>query len=280
MESCLPLKLLKRGKVRDIYDLRDKLLIVSTDRISAFDVVLPSGIPNKGEALNRLSAYWFDEFKGTIPNHMLDVIDQRTMLVKKADPIKIEFIVRGYLYGSAWESYRSGKPISGIRLPGGLEKASKLSDPILTPTTKAETGHDVEITKKDLVRMLGKDTAERIEETCIRIYEKASKKAEKNGVIVADTKFEFGFCDGELVLIDEVLTPDSSRFWPLDGYEVGKDQHSFDKQFVRDYLIGIKWDKKPPAPELPRKIISQTSKRYVECYERLTGRKFLYRRNP
>ncbi len=273
-ESCLPLKLLKRGKVRDIYDLADKLLVVSTDRISAFDVILPNGIPRKGEALNRLSAYWFNELKEIIPNHLIDVIDQRTMLVRKAKPIKIEFVVRGYLYGSAWENYRSGKAISGIKLPKDLNKASKLSEPILTPTTKAETGHDIEMTKRDVVEKLGGDITYQIEKTCIKLYEQVSKKAETNGIIVADTKFEFGFHDGELMLIDEIFTPDSSRFWPLDSYEVGKNQYSFDKQYVRDYLLSIKWDKRPPAPTLPEEVISQTSKRYVECYERLTKRKF------
>ncbi len=238
-ESCLPLKLLKCGKVRDIYDLDDKLLLISTDRLSAFDVVLPNGIPCKGEALNRLSAYWFDELKGIIPNHLIDVVDQRTMLVRKTKPIKIEFVVRGYLYGSAFENYRSGKPISGIKLPNDLDKASKLPEPILTPTTKEETGHDIEMVKRDVVKNLGKDTAEQIEKTCIELYEQVSKKAEPNGVIVADTKFEFGVHDGELMLIDEIFTPDSSRFWPLDSYEVGKNQYSFDKQYVRDYLLDI-----------------------------------------
>ena len=260
--------------MRDIYDLADKLLIVSTDRISAFDVVLPNGVPNKGEALNRLSAYWFGELEGIIPNHFLDVIDQRTMLVKKAEPIKIEFVVRGYLYGSAWENYRAGKAVSGIKLPKGLKKASKLPGPILTPTTKAETGHDIEMTKRDVVKKLGKTAAERIEETCMKIYELASDRAEANGIIIADTKFEFGFRDEELMLIDEVLTPDSSRFWSLDGYEVGKDQYSFDKQYVRDYLLSIEWNKQPPAPALPEKVISKTSQRYIQCYERLTGRRF------
>jgi phosphoribosylaminoimidazole-succinocarboxamide synthase len=273
-ESCLPLKLFSRGKVRDIYDLKDKLLIVSTDRISAFDVVLPNGIPHKGEALNRLSAYWFKELEDIVPNHLIDVIDQRTMLVMKAKPIKIEFVIRGYLYGSAWENYRSGGTISGIRLPKGLDKASKLPEPIFTPTTKAETGHDVEITKKDMVEELGGDCADQIEEICIKLYERVSKKAEANGIIVADTKLEFGFHDGEPILIDEVFTPDSSRFWPIDGYEVGKDQYSFDKQDVRDYLLSIKWDKRPPAPRLPEEVVSQTSEKYIECYERLTGRKF------
>lgn len=273
-ESCLPLKLFNRGKVRDIYELNDKLLIVSTDRISAFDVVLPNGIPHKGEALNRLSAYWFNELRGIIPNHLVDIVDQRSMLVIKAKPIKIEFVVRGYLYGSAWKNYSLGKEISGIKLPSGLKKASKLPEPIITPTTKAETEHDVEITKKDVIEELGGDTTDLVENACIELYEEVSKKAEANRIIVADTKFEFGFLDGELMLIDEIFTPDSSRFWPSNVYEVGKDQFSLDKQYVRDYLLSVKWDKRPPAPSLPFDVITQTSKRYVECYEKLTGRKF------
>jgi phosphoribosylaminoimidazole-succinocarboxamide synthase len=274
LTTSLPLPLFKRGKVRDIYDLGDKLLIVSTDRISAFDVVLSDGIPKKGEALNRLSAYWFNQTKNIVPNHILDIADTRTVLVKKAIPIKIEFVIRGYLYGSAWENYTKGKPICGIQLPHGLKKAEKLPNPILSPTTKADVGHDVEISQKEVVRLIGKDTAEEIHEICLKIYEKASKKAEKNGIIIADTKLEFGFCNDELLLIDELFTPDSSRFWPLDKYEVGKDQVSFDKQYVRDYLISIGWNKQPPAPKLPKHVILETSKKYVEAYEKLTGRKF------
>ena len=214
LETNLPFPIFKRGKVRDIYDLEKRLLIVSTDRISAFDVVLPKGVPHKGEALNRLSVYWFSQTKNIIPNHILDVVDPRIVLVKKTEPIKIEFVVRGYLYGSAWERYREGKPICGIKLPPGLRKAGKLSEPILTPTTKAEVGHDIEMTKDDVVQKIGRDVAEEIEEICLRIYERASKRAEGEGIIVADTKVEFGFYNGELLLIDELFTPDSSRFWP------------------------------------------------------------------
>ena len=274
IKTDLPLPLFKRGKVRDIYDLGEHLLMVSTDRISTFDVVLPNGIPFKGEALNRLSVFWFNEMSDIIPNHIVDVIDPRTVIVKKAKPIKIEFIVRGYLYGSAWNKYKRGEDICGIRLPSGLKKAEKLPEPILTPTTKAEVGHDVELTKRDVKDMIGEDLAKKIEETCLKIYERASKKAENRGIIIADTKFEFGLVGDKLLLIDELLTPDSSRFWPIDQYEVGKDQFSFDKQYVRDYLISIKWNKEPPAPTLPRHIILETSKKYIEAYERLTGRKF------
>jgi len=271
METHLPLPRFKRGKVRDIYDLGDKLLIVSTDRISAFDVILPSGIPYKGEALNRLSNYWFNETYKIVPNHVLDVVDPRTVLVKKAEPIKIEFVVRGYLYGSLWENYRQGKPTD---LPKSLKKAQKLRNPTLTPTTKAEVGHDVELTKQDIVKQIGKDLVIDIEEASFKIYENAARKAEAKGIIIADTKFEFGFCKKELTLIDEVLTPDSSRFWSKEKYEVGKDQFSYDKQYVRDYLLSLGWNKHPPAPKLPKHVVLKTSKKYIEAYERLTGRKF------
>jgi len=271
METNLPLPFLKRGKVRDIYDLGNRLLIVSTDRISAFDIVLPNGIPFKGEALNRLSNFWFSQTGGIIANHVVDVVDPRTVLVEKAKPIKIEFVVRGYLYGSLLDSYRQGKTAS---LPKGLRKAERLRNPILTPTTKADVGHDVEISKEDIVRKIGRSVATEIEEASFRIYEKASQKAEANGIIIADTKFEFGFCKKELMLIDECLTPDSSRFWSKEKYRIGRDQFSYDKQYVRDYLLGIGWNKQPPAPNLPDHVAHETSKKYIEAYERLTGRKF------
>ena len=271
LETQLPFPRFKRGKVRDVYDLGDKLLIVSTDRISAFDVVLPNGIPHKGEALNRLSSYWFKETQSIVANHVLDILDPRTVLVRKAEPIKIEFVVRGYLYGSLWENYRQGQPTG---LPKALKKAEKLENPILTPTTKADVGHDIELTQKDVVKQIGKAQAAEIEEASFKIYRKASRKAEANGIIIADTKFEFGFCNKELTLIDEALTPDSSRFWTKEKYEVGKDQFSYDKQYVRDYLLSIGWNKQPPAPQLPQDIVLETSKKYVEAYERLTGRHF------
>jgi len=271
LETNLTLPLFKRGKVRDIYNLGDKLLIVSTDRISAFDVVLPNGIPHKGEALNRLSAYWFNQTRDIIQNHVLDVVDPRIVLVKKTDPIKIEFVVRGYIYGSLWEKYQKGKQTD---LPKGLKKAEKLPTPILTPTTKAEIGHDVELTRADILKEIGKDAATEIEEVCLKIYERASEKAELNGIIIADTKLEFGFSDKEIILIDELLTPDSSRFWSSDRYKVGIDQFSFDKQYVRDYLEKIGWNKQPPAPKLPLNVVNETSKKYIEAYQRLTGRKF------
>jgi len=271
LETNLPFPCFKKGKVRDVYDLGDRLLIVSTDRISAFDIVLPNGIPHKGEALNRLSMYWFKETSNFVPNHVLDVVDPRTVLVNKAEPIKIEFVVRGYLFGSLWEDYRQGKHAG---LPKGLRKAERLRSPILTPTTKADVGHDIALSKEDVVKHIGKELAAEIENVSIKIYEKASRKAEAIGIIIADTKFEFGFCNRELTLIDEVLTPDSSRFWPKDRYKIGEDQFSYDKQYVRDYLLSIGWDRQQPGPKLPENIVLETSKKYVEAYERLTGRKF------
>jgi len=271
METCLPLPLLKRGKVRDIYEVGNRLLIVSTDRISAFDVILPNGIPSKGEALNRLSNYWFKQTSNIVTNHIVDVVDQRTVLVRKTTPIKIEFVVRGYLYGSLWEGYTKGRPTG---LPKGLEKAEKLGSPLLTPTTKADVGHDVELSKDDVAKLIGRSLAAEVEDISTKIFELASRKAEIEGILIADTKFEFGLCEGELVLIDECLTPDSSRFWSKSKYQIGHDQSSYDKQDVRDYLVRIGWNKRPPAPELPEHIVVETSRKYIEVYERLTGRKF------
>ena len=274
LNTHLPLPSFKKGKVRDLYDLGKKLLIVSTDRISAFDVVLPNGIPYKGEALSRLSAYWFNETKDIVSNHILEVVDPRTVLVKKTKPIKVEFVVRGYLYGSAWENYRKGKSICGTNMPKGLKKAEQLPNSILTPTTKAEVGHDMEMTDEEVAKKIGGDLARKIEDVCLKIYEKASRKAKANGIIVADTKMEFGVLDDELILIDELLTPDSSRFWAKEKYEVGESQPSFDKQYVRDYLMSIGWNRQPPAPKLPEHVVLEASRKYVEAYERLTGRKF------
>jgi phosphoribosylaminoimidazole-succinocarboxamide synthase len=274
IESNLNLPLFKRGKVRDLYDKGDKLLIVSTDRLSAFDVILPNGIPYKGEAINKLSLYWFNETKGIIPNHFLEVVDPRTIIVKKTKPIKVEFVVRGYLYGGAWEKYKNGKPICGINFPSNMKKAEKLPQPVLTPTTKADKGHDLELKGDNLLKLITKDILKEIRETSFKIYEKASKKAESNGIIIADTKFEFGLLGDEVILIDEILTPDSSRFWSKEKYEIGKNQFSFDKQYVRDYLISINWNKQPPAPTIPQHVILETSKKYIEAYERLSGSKF------
>ena len=278
--------LLVRGKVRDIYDFGDKLLIVATDRISAFDIVMPNPIPDKGKILTRLSAFWFDFVKDIVPNHLIslsihdfpdvckkyrDILDGRSMLVEKAEPIPVECIVRGYISGSGWEEYKKKGEICGIRLPDNLKESSKLPEPIFTPTTKAKEGHDENITFEEVKKILGEEIAERIRTLSIEIYKKASLYAEKRGIIIADTKMEFGLKDGKLILIDELLTPDSSRFWPMDDYAPGRPQKSFDKQFLRDYLISIGWNKTPPAPELPEEIIEKTRRRYIEAYERLVG---------
>ncbi len=275
------LKLFKRGKVRDIYDLGDKLLIVATDRISAFDVVIPSGIPQKGRILTALSLFWFDFCQDIIANHLIPLsltflpeqerklLEGRAMLVKKANPILVECVVRGYLSGSAWKEYQSHGSVCGIKLPPGLQEAEKLPEPIFTPSTKAQTGHDVNITFDELQNLVGTELASKLRQVSLKIYLKASGYAEERGIIIADTKFEFGTGEGEVMLIDELLTPDSSRFWSKEEYEPGKSQPSFDKQFVRDYLNGLKWDKTPPAPELPPEVIEETSRKYLEACNRL-----------
>jgi len=280
------LKLLKRGKVRDIYELGEHhLIIIATDRISAFDVVLPNGIPQKGKILNALSLFWFGFTKDIISNHVLigetphlpkeerELIEGRAMLVKKAKPLPVECIVRGYLSGSAWKEYQSYGSVAGMKLPAGLLESAKLAEPIFTPSTKVETGHDVNITFNELQNLVGEELAARLRGVSISIYLKASGYAEDKGIIIADTKFEFGLYKGEVVLIDELLTPDSSRFWSKEEYEPGKPQPSFDKQYVRDYLEGINWDKNPPAPELPPEVIAETGKKYQEAYKRLLGAK-------
>lgn len=275
------LNLFKKGKVRDIYELDNMLLIVATDRISAFDVVLPNGIPQKGKILTALSLFWFGFTRDIIANHILigetphlpreerELIEGRSMLVKKTKPLPAECIVRGYLSGSAWKEYQSYGAVSGIKLPTRLMESAKLAEPIFTPSTKAETGHDVNITFNELQNLVGAEIATKLREVSINIYLKASEYAEGRGIIIADTKFEFGLYEGDVILIDELLTPDSSRFWSKEEYEPGKPQPSFDKQYVRDYLEKIKWDKNPPAPELPFDIIEETSKKYLEAYKRL-----------
>jgi phosphoribosylaminoimidazole-succinocarboxamide synthase len=280
------LKLFKRGKVRDIYDLGDKFSIISTDRISCFDVVLPTPIPNKGKVLNKLSCFWFKFTKDIIDNHLIscninefpekllkykDILKDRSMLVKKTEPILIECVVRGYLAGSGWKEYQEYNSICGIKLPIGLKEAERLKEPIFTPAKKEEKGHDINLTKNELIDLVGKDIAEKIEEKSIALYLKASRYAEDKGIIIADTKFEFGILNGKVILIDEALTPDSSRFWPKEKYESGKSQESFDKQFVRDYLETLDWDKTPPAPELPLEIIEKTSQKYIKALKILTG---------
>ena len=289
------LNLFKRGKVRDIYDLGTQLLIISTDRISCFDVVLPTGIPHKGEVLTKLSAFWFHLTKDIIPNHLLsadirefppvlskykEILSGRAMLVQKAEPIPVECVVRGYLAGSGWKEYEKSQSICGIKLPEGLKQADKLPEPIFTPATKEERGHDINVRQEDIEKEIGKNTAGKLKEISIALYKKASEYAETKGIIIADTKFEFGFYKGEIILIDELLTPDSSRFWPKDKYSAGKSQASFDKQFVRDYLESLNWDKTPPAPELPAEIVDKTSKKYLQVLERLAGSGKFAPRNP
>ena len=283
------LKLFRRGKVRDVYDLGDKLLIVSTDRISCFDLVLPCGIPYKGKVLTSISIFWFDFIKDIIPHHLITAdVDQyppelhkykpdlagRSMLVLKTIPLPVECVVRGYLSGSGWKEYREKQSICGISLPKGLRQSDKLPEIIFTPTTKAEVGHDQNITQKHVTDLFGADIAEDLRKVSIEVYKRASSYALQKGIIIADTKFEFGMHNNRLIIIDEVLTPDSSRFWPFNDYQPGKTQMSFDKQFVRDYLETLNWDKQPPAPGLPAEIISKTTEKYLEAYRKLTGREF------
>lgn len=283
------LKLFRRGKVRDVYDLGDKLLVISTDRISCFDVVLPDGIPNKGKVLTGLSAFWFDFIKDITAHHLIasdmDKYPQelkkykrelsgRSMLVLKAKSLPVECIVRGYLSGSGWKEYKERQSVCGIELPAGLKESDKLPEIIFTPSTKAEKGHDVNIDQTYVQMLVGKDTADKIKNLSIEIYRKASGYALTRGIIIADTKFEYGLYNDSIILIDEVLTPDSSRLWSKDHYKPGKPQSSFDKQFVRDYLEALDWDKTPPAPKLPEDIIEKTSLKYIEAYKRLTGKEF------
>ena len=280
------LKLFRRGKVRDVYDLGDRLLIVSTDRISCFDVVLPCGIPYKGDILTALSLFWFAYIGDIIPNHLIasdlekypEALKQyqaelcgRSMLVVKARPMPVECVVRGYLSGSGWKEYQKTRSICGIKLPAGLRESEKLPQPIFTPSTKAEVGHDLNVDQDYVKNLIGEESAAQLERLSLAIYEKASAYARSCGIIIADTKFEFGIEDGKIILIDEALTPDSSRFWPLDDYAPARPQASFDKQFVRDYLESLDWDKNPPAPGLPPDIIEKTSLKYLEAYKRLTG---------
>jgi phosphoribosylaminoimidazole-succinocarboxamide synthase len=281
------LKLYKRGKVRDVYDLDDKLLIVSTDRISAFDVVLACGIPFKGKVLNSISCFWFEFIKDIVPHHLItadtdkypkelqkykDELSARSMLVKKAQPLSVECVVRGYLSGSGWKEYQKSQSICGLTLPVGLLESDKLPQAIFTPSTKEDVGHDMNVSQDYVEKKIGKALAQKLEETSIAIYKKASDYAYERGIIIADTKFEFGIQDNKIILIDEVLTPDSSRFWPKDQYSSGRAQVSFDKQFVRDYLESLDWDKKEPVPTLPQEIIEKTAQKYLDAYHRLTGK--------
>lgn len=291
-ERIPELKFLRSGKVRDIYEVDgDRLLIVATDRISAFDCVLPNAIPHKGQVLTQISKFWFDRFSTLVENHLIAAdmsefsaelrgalpeesksrLAGRSMLVRRAEVIPFECVVRGYLAGSGWKEYQQTGMICGHRLPEGLVESAKLPEPIFTPATKAEEGHDINVTIDVMAQALGEDLTTRLEEISLKIYREAAQYAETRGIIICDTKFEFGLRDGRLILVDEVLTPDSSRFWPRDSYAPGKPQPSFDKQFVRDYLETLDWDKRPPAPALPGEVIKVTSEKYLEAYRLLTG---------
>lgn len=276
-----------RGKVRDVYSVDDRLLIVATDRISAFDYILPTGIPDKGRVLTQLSIFWFDFLRDVTPTHFLtadvdaypkmfapyrDQLEGRSMLVKRANMVEIECVARGYLSGSGWKEYRQQGTVCGIRLPAGLRESDRLPEPIFTPATKAQTGHDENIPFERMAELVGADLSGRLRDLTLEIYTSAARYAESRGIIIADTKFEFGFVGDQLVLGDEVLTPDSSRFWPAESYQPGGAQQSFDKQFVRDYLESIHWNKQPPTPALPEEVAAQTGEKYRQAYAKLTGR--------
>ena len=276
----------RRGKVRDVYDLGDRLLVVTTDRISAFDVVLGSPIPDKGRVLNQLSLFWFEQLKDVVPNHVLasevdeypgelqrsrDQLEGRSMIVRKTQPLPVECVVRGFLVGSGWKDYKASGSVCGIALPAGLRESDRLEPAIFTPSTKAEVGHDENISFAAVEKAVGAGRAAEIRDVSLALYSRARAYAEERGILLADTKFEFGVHDGRLIWIDEALTPDSSRFWPKDGYAPGRSQPSFDKQFLRDYLETLKWDKRPPAPVLPPDIVEKTRARYLEALTRLTG---------
>jgi phosphoribosylaminoimidazole-succinocarboxamide synthase len=280
------IKFHSRGKVRDIYDLGDALLFIATDRLSAFDVVLPTAIPDKGRVLTRMSLFWFEMFRDLIPNHVItervedypaqvqpfrEQIAGRSLLVRRAEVFPVECVVRGYLAGSGWKDYKRTGSVCGIRLAGGLRESDRLSEPIFTPSTKAATGHDENISEADAASIVGAEVISRLHELSVSIYERAAEYAAGRGIIICDTKFEFGRIDGEIAIVDELLTPDSSRFWPAASYEAGHPQPSFDKQYVRDYLEQIGWNKKPPAPELPEEVVAATSAKYVEAFRLLTG---------
>ncbi|MCP4690379.1 MAG: phosphoribosylaminoimidazolesuccinocarboxamide synthase [Desulfobacterales bacterium] len=281
------MNLIKRGKVRDLYDLGDALLMVATDRMSAFDVVMPDPIPQKGVILNRISLFWFDVMASLTPNHVIasdpsefpavcqphaGALAGRSMLVKKVEPLSIECVVRGYISGSGWKSYQESGQVCGIALPAGLKESDKLPEPIFTPSTKEEVGaHDINIDFEEAANRVGRDIAEKVKELSLQIYRKGAELAEEKGIIIADTKFEFGLLDGEIILIDEVLTPDSSRFWPRSAYTPGGAQKSFDKQYLRDYLLSLDWDKTPPGPSLPEEVIRKTREKYLEALVQLTG---------
>ena len=270
----------KSGKVREVFDMGEHFLFVASDRISAFDVIMPNGIPRKGEVLTQISHFWFDKYADLVPNHRvadglpdtLTHLASRSMVVKKAEPLNIECIVRGYIAGSGWKEYKREGTVCGIQLPEGLKESAELEQPLFTPSTKADEGHDENISFEQAVEIEGREIAEKVRDLSLQIYTEARNYARDRGIIIADTKFEFSKLGDELILIDEVLTPDSSRFWPLDEYEPGRGQHAFDKQFVRDYLETLDWDKTPPGPALPAEIIERSQGRYLEAYEKLTGK--------
>ena len=283
----------RSGKVREVFDLGDSFLLVASDRISAFDVIMPNGIPRKGEVLTQISHFWFEKYSALVPNHLLRRADEplgvpalaglpaaqladlqrRSMIVKKARPLAIECIVRGYLSGSGWKEYKKSQTVCGIQLPAGLTESAELPEPIFTPSTKAEEGHDENISFEEACKIVGTDLATQARDLSLMIYKAGRDYARQRGIIIADTKFEFGLFEGKLILIDEVLTPDSSRFWPADQYAPGRSQPSFDKQFVRDYLETLDWDKTPPGPKLQDDVVAKTSAKYLEAYEKLTGKK-------
>jgi len=289
VETALPgAPLFHRGKVRDTYDLGDRLLMVATDRISAFDVVLPNGIPDKGAVLTQLSAFWFELTRGVVPNHFLRLVDSteiegvpfpippdllgRSMLVRKARRVDVECVARGYLSGSGWQEYRETGKVCGIRLPPGLRESEELPEPIFTPSTKAATGHDINISFEEAAQIVGPKAADVLRVRTLAVYRFTRDYARERGIIIADTKLEFGWLDDELIVIDELCTPDSSRFWPADGYQPGRPQPSFDKQPVRDWLIASGWNKEPPPPVLPQDVVDGTAEKYREAFRRLTGR--------
>jgi len=287
------IKKVRSGKVREVFDLGDSFLLVASDRISAFDVIMPNGIPRKGEVLTQISHFWFEKFSTLMPNHLLAKADdplpknlqpfatvavckdlaRRSMIVKKAKPLAIECIVRGYLSGSGWKEYKKSQTVCGIQLPAGLTESAELPEPIFTPSTKAKAGHDENISFEEAQKIVGAELANQARDLSLKIYKAGRDYAKQRGIIIADTKFEFGLFEGKLILIDEVLTPDSSRFWPADQYAPGRGQPSFDKQFVRDYLDTLDWNKTPPGPKLPDDVVAKTSAKYLEAYERLTGKK-------
>jgi len=287
-EISIPeLSLFKKGKVRDVYEMENSLLFVASDRVSAFDWVLPSLIPDKGKILTQLSVFWFEFTSEICPNHVLtaefdefpsvlqkyrDMLEKRSLLVRKTDVLPVECVVRGYLEGSGWKDYLAAGETSGVKLPPGLKQADKLDDAIFTPATKADEGHDINISFEEMQDIIGVEMAKKVKELSITLYRKASEYAYSKGIIIADTKFEFGIRDRKVVLIDEIFTPDSSRFWPVESYSPGMSQPSLDKQFVRDYLEGLSWDKNSPPPELPFEIIARTAEKYLDIFQRLTGK--------